>query len=157
MRKTLWVITAICAVLGALITVIGISAANGAPQEAAAAAVGVAFTVIPYCLARAVSEFIVTIPVTETQLKTNPKNHSACSKCGENIINNSKVCRFCNTKFPHLSEPVRSHVELIGKMYVSINNPAEISEKLNVTGPKCATSNGKWTTEIVSDIIKNYI
>lgn len=34
----------------------GIFAANGAPQEAAAAAMGIACAVIPYCIARAVSE-----------------------------------------------------------------------------------------------------
>lgn len=43
--------------LGALTAIVGISAANGAPQEAAAAAMGVAFAVIPYCLAKAVSEY----------------------------------------------------------------------------------------------------
>ncbi len=44
-------------VLGGLTVIVGISAANGAPQEAAAAAMGIAFAVIPYCLAKAVSEY----------------------------------------------------------------------------------------------------
>ena len=57
MKKILWVITAVGAVLGALTVVGGVMAANGAPQEAAAAAVGVAFAVIPYCLAKSVSEY----------------------------------------------------------------------------------------------------
>jgi len=57
MKKILWAITAIGAILGALTAVGGVMAANGAPQEAAAAAVGVAFAVIPYCLAKAVSEY----------------------------------------------------------------------------------------------------
>lgn len=57
MKKFLWIITAVSSVLGALTAIVGISAANGAPQEAAAAAMGVAFAVIPYCLAKAVSEY----------------------------------------------------------------------------------------------------
>lgn len=57
MKKFLWIITAMSSVLGALTAIVGISAANGAPQEAAAAAMGVAFAVIPYCLAKAVSEY----------------------------------------------------------------------------------------------------
>ena len=36
--------------LGALTALVGVMAAKGAPQEAAAAAVGIAFAVIPYCL-----------------------------------------------------------------------------------------------------------
>ena len=34
----------------------GVASAQGAPQEAAAAAIAVDLAVIPYCLARAVSE-----------------------------------------------------------------------------------------------------
>ncbi len=57
MKKFLWITTAIFSVLGGLTVIVGISAANGAPQEAAAAAMGIAFAVIPYCLAKAVSEY----------------------------------------------------------------------------------------------------
>lgn len=56
MKKIFWIITIVCSILGALVAFIGISEANGAPQEASAAAMGLAFAVIPYCLARAVSE-----------------------------------------------------------------------------------------------------
>lgn len=56
MRKFLWVVTVICSLLGALTAIFGIASANGAPQEAAVAAIAIAFAVIPYCLARAVSE-----------------------------------------------------------------------------------------------------
>lgn len=56
MNKVLWIITAIGSVLGGLVAVAGSFAANGAPQEAAAAAMGVSLAVIPYCLARAYSE-----------------------------------------------------------------------------------------------------
>ena len=56
MIKFLWILTMIGSVLGCLIVIFGVSGAYGAPQEAAAAAIGIAFAVIPYCLARAVSE-----------------------------------------------------------------------------------------------------
>jgi sugar phosphate permease len=56
MGKFLWVLTAIGSVLGGLVVIIGVIAAHSAPQEAAAAAMGIAFAVIPYCLARATSE-----------------------------------------------------------------------------------------------------
>jgi len=56
MKTFFWVITILCSLVGALVAFIGVSAANGAPQEAASAAMGMAFAVIPYCLARAVSE-----------------------------------------------------------------------------------------------------
>ena len=57
MKKFLWIVTAIGSLLGALVVVGGVAAAKGAPQEAAAAAIGLALAVIPYCLARAVSEY----------------------------------------------------------------------------------------------------
>lgn len=56
MYKFLWALTAIGAVFGGLIAFFGVLGANGAPQEAAAAAMGMACAVIPYCLARAYSE-----------------------------------------------------------------------------------------------------
>ena len=56
MKTFFWVITILCSLIGALVAFVGVSAAHGAPQEAAAAAMGMAFAVIPYCLARAVSE-----------------------------------------------------------------------------------------------------
>jgi ABC-type phosphate transport system permease subunit len=44
------IITIICGVLAALILIAGIGGANGAPQEAAAAALAVAIVGIPYCI-----------------------------------------------------------------------------------------------------------
>lgn len=41
------------AIVGGLILVVGVAGSTGAPQEAAAAAIAVAFGVLPYCLARA--------------------------------------------------------------------------------------------------------
>jgi ammonia channel protein AmtB len=56
MAKLMWMVTVIMSLVGAVIGFTGISAANGAPQEAAAAAMGLACAVIPYCAARALSE-----------------------------------------------------------------------------------------------------
>lgn len=56
MTKFLWTLTILGSVLGAVTAAIGVVAAKGAPQEASAAAIGIALAVIPYCLARAVSE-----------------------------------------------------------------------------------------------------
>ena len=56
MKKFLWVLTMIGSVLGGLVVLFGVIGANGAPQDAAAAAVGIAMAAIPYCLARAASE-----------------------------------------------------------------------------------------------------
>ena len=56
MKKFLWVLTMIGSVLGGLVVLFGVIGANGAPQEAAAAAVGISMAAIPYCLARAASE-----------------------------------------------------------------------------------------------------
>lgn len=56
MKTFLWAITALGSVLGSLIVIFGVTNATGAPQEAAAAAIGLSFAVIPYCLARAASE-----------------------------------------------------------------------------------------------------
>lgn len=50
------VLTLIGACLGALTFLVGIFSANGAPQEAAAAGMGIALAVIPYCIGRALFE-----------------------------------------------------------------------------------------------------
>lgn len=54
--KFFWIVTVLGSLLGGAIMFFGVLFANGAPQEAAAAAVGVAFAVIPYCIARAAKE-----------------------------------------------------------------------------------------------------
>lgn len=56
MKKLFWITTIISSGLGGFVAIEGIANASSAPQQAAAAAMGVAFAVIPYCIARAVSE-----------------------------------------------------------------------------------------------------
>ena len=48
--KAFEVITSICAVLAALMLLVAFTGSNGAPQEAAGAAMAVALVVIPYCV-----------------------------------------------------------------------------------------------------------
>jgi hypothetical protein len=51
-----WIVTILCVSIGAATTVDGLSHATSAPQQAAAAAMGITWAVIPYCFTRAVSE-----------------------------------------------------------------------------------------------------
>jgi len=55
-RTMLWLFTIAGCLLGALVGIVGVLAAKGAPQQASAGAIAVACAVLPYCLARAVSE-----------------------------------------------------------------------------------------------------
>ncbi len=54
--KLFWILTIIGVAIGGYIAIFGIMNAKGAPQEAAAAAMGLAAAAIPYILARAVQE-----------------------------------------------------------------------------------------------------
>lgn len=53
MVKFLWVLALLGALGGGLVLLLTVGAAQGAPQQAAGAAVAVALAVIPYVLARA--------------------------------------------------------------------------------------------------------
>lgn len=50
MFKVTIIIAAIGAVLGTLTLFLTLAASKGAPQEAAGAAIALAFTIIPYCI-----------------------------------------------------------------------------------------------------------
>jgi hypothetical protein len=56
--KFFWVISLIAALLGAGVGFLGFAAANGAPQEAAAAAAGCLVVIAPYVFARAIDELL---------------------------------------------------------------------------------------------------
>lgn len=51
--RVVWAIAMLGPMVGFLFLVLALTVANGAPQEAALAAVACAFAVIPYCFARA--------------------------------------------------------------------------------------------------------
>lgn len=89
MTRFLWVLTAIGSVLGALVALIGIMGAKGAPQEAAAAAIGIAFAVIPYCLARAASAMEL--------INSFENNNASCSECKESVRRDAKKCKHCGS------------------------------------------------------------
>lgn len=55
MIKFLWTLAALGSVIGMLLVASSLLLATSAPQEAAAAAMGIGFAVIPTCLALAVS------------------------------------------------------------------------------------------------------
>ena len=51
-----YIVTAICTSIAALVLVVGTAGANGAPQEAAAAAMAIGLAVIPYVFSRCVEK-----------------------------------------------------------------------------------------------------
>lgn len=53
MKGLFYILTIFGGLIGGLILITTLVSANGAPQEAAGAAIAVAFVVIPYCMARA--------------------------------------------------------------------------------------------------------
>ena len=56
MRALLWIVAMMGALGGAAILVLGAMFSNGAPQQAASAAMGIGAAVIPYVLARSWDE-----------------------------------------------------------------------------------------------------
>ncbi|WP_236192775.1 hypothetical protein [Pseudomonas glycinae] len=56
LAKFMWIVTIVMSLIGALVGFGGMILAKSAPQEAAAAAMGLTCAVIPYCIARAFSE-----------------------------------------------------------------------------------------------------
>lgn len=54
--KALWVIALICGVIGFFQGVLAVFGASSAPQQAAGAAMGIAWAVIPYCICRAIQQ-----------------------------------------------------------------------------------------------------
>jgi hypothetical protein len=52
----MWSVTIFMSLIGAVVGFGGMYAATSAPQEAAAAAMGLTCAVIPYCIARAFTE-----------------------------------------------------------------------------------------------------
>ena len=54
--KICWAMTLLGCLMGVAIIILGFASAQGAPQEAVVAALGIACAVIPYCFARAVTE-----------------------------------------------------------------------------------------------------
>lgn len=58
LRRTFWIVAMFAAVLAGGIATLGLGAAESAIQECSVASVSLAIAVVPYCLARAVSELL---------------------------------------------------------------------------------------------------
>jgi len=56
MHKLFWGVAMVGAFIGGCVLILSVLGANGAPQEAAGAAIAMALGVLPYVLARAVDE-----------------------------------------------------------------------------------------------------
>ena len=56
LSKVFAILTIVLSVLGVVVIVIGMGEAKGAPQEEVVICLGLAFAVIPYCIARSISE-----------------------------------------------------------------------------------------------------
>lgn len=52
-----WLLTMLSCMVGGFFLMIALLASTGAPQEAAGAAIAVAFAVVPYCFTRALEGF----------------------------------------------------------------------------------------------------
>lgn len=63
----MWKASIVCSVIGFIQGVIMVWAADSAPQQAAGAAMGVAWAVIPYCICRAIQQ----LKPREVIIKTN--------------------------------------------------------------------------------------
>ena len=85
------------------------------------------------------------------------KNQINCQYCGEQIQWASKICKFCSTKFPNLTEPARSHMVLIEAKFVMGMSSIDIANELNHDGIKCAINEGVWNAAIVDDAISAHI
>lgn len=52
----MWKVSIVCSVIGFIQGVVMVWGASSAPQQAAGAAMGIAWAVIPYCICRAVQQ-----------------------------------------------------------------------------------------------------
>jgi hypothetical protein len=82
MQPFLWGLTIASSLFGTLFVVSALFLSKGAPQEAAGAALGVAFAVIPYCIARAHAML----------------GRTECPRCDERIGKRAMVCPHCGAE-----------------------------------------------------------
>jgi hypothetical protein len=93
MRTLLWIFTLISSLIGGFF-LLSSFAEKAAPQQAAAAAIGVGFAVIPYCFARAV-----------TWLASNATART-CPHCAEPVRPVARVCPWCSRAIAIVEAPI---------------------------------------------------
>ena len=92
LRKIFWSLSALSAFLGGVVMLVGVAQATGAPQEAAAAAVGLGLAVIPYCFNRALDEF--DRPAVKRQQPAQVTS-VRCNVCGRIYSAAERECPGC--------------------------------------------------------------
>jgi hypothetical protein len=97
--KVLWWLTIVGVVAGTL-ALLGTLVANGAPQQAAGAAMAVAFAALPYCFARAVEGIRGERERNEKPFRVFATKR--CPDCAENVRDEARKCHFCGFSFPKL-------------------------------------------------------
>ncbi len=75
----------------------------GAPQQAAGAAVAVAFVALPYCFARAIEGIRHEKERGEKPL-IRVSATKRCPDCAENVRDEALKCHFCGFRFPELKD-----------------------------------------------------
>lgn len=95
----MWVITLIFSCVGALIFLTSFFY-KSAEQQTASAVIGIAFAVIPYCIARSLSKLITRRNNKSIYSQTQSlREIKKCPECGEIILNKAISCIFCGHKF----------------------------------------------------------
>ncbi len=95
MRYLLWIASFGAAIFSGFVFFQFMVAAQGAPQEAAAAGVALCIAVIPYVLARSWDEFWRPLK------RLSEKSPAPCPKCRMPIDRLATLCPHCGTEAPH--------------------------------------------------------
>jgi predicted RNA-binding Zn-ribbon protein involved in translation (DUF1610 family) len=96
----MWIIALICSCAGALIILTSFFYKT-AVQQTTVVAIGIAVTVIPYCIVRSLTEIInekkrKKVMYSQTRYQRETKK---CPECGEDILNKALSCIFCGHKY----------------------------------------------------------
>ena len=99
--KVLWWLTIIGVAAGTLTLLSAFAESTSAPQQAAGAAVAVAFVALPYCFARAI-EGIRHEKERDDKPVIRVLATKRCPDCAESVRDEALKCHFCGFSFPKL-------------------------------------------------------